>query len=908
MSASVLGRDWELAAVGEFVEACERGPAALAFEGDAGLGKTTLWAAACAAARERGQLVLTCRGDPAEARMGYAVLADLLADVPASDVDALPPPQQEGLNAALLRARPADGAPPDPRAVATGFVSLLERLAGERPVVVAVDDLQWLDASSAEAIRFAGRRVGGPIGFLSARRDSERHIVLRHSAWTRVIALRPLAAEHVRRLVQERTDRVFTRTMLERIGRTADGNPFVALELARALDAGRETFPKSLRELVDARIAGLRAEVLDTLLHAAALTRPRIAWLQRALAGEPVAELLGEAEAAGVVEVELDRVRFAHPLLADGVYAAATGSQRKAAHRRLAVVVEDPEERARHLGLASVEADPQTVAALEAGAAAARARGAPADAADLLELALELGATDPARMTQAAEDRFAAGDTARARALLEPAIASLPRGADRSRAVARLGTIRTRDDGFGEGAVLLEQALAECPAGAARVALTLELAYVLANAGRNADAHRTVAPAVHDATALGDDGLLGEALAVTAMVRFLYGAGLDRAMLTRALALEDHERRTIFSSRPSVVAAILLHWVGDFEAAERTFVAVRQICTDRGEESELVYASRHTAGLACWRGDVERARRIVADGLERAWQLDSRMARALALSDQATVAAWTGDVDSARQAGTEALGLFEQTRSFAGVLVSVGTLGSLELALGAPADAAMWLAEPSAAAAAEVGDPAIVPFVADTVEALAGADRVEEAAALTRWYEARAAALGRPALEALALRCRGILLAADGNAEEAEGFLRRALEAHSRFPIAFEQARTRLVLGRLQRRRRARAAARASLEDAHTAFDSLGAALWAASARTELDQLGLRRSAGVSLTPSERRIAELAATGMTNRAVAAALFVSPKTVEATLSRAYRKLGITSRAQLGMRMSGSIDRG
>lgn len=908
----MLGREVELAAVERFVEGVATGPAGLVVEGDAGIGKTTLWTAACAVAREHGVRVLVCGGAAAEARMGYAALAELLADIDAETIAQLPGPQNDALNTALLRTRPPAGFPPDRRAVATAVVSLLERLAHETPVLVAIDDLQWLDASSADAIRFAARRLTGPIGLLVAQRGTDRSFAgqpfaLRDPDRLHRLTLGAMAAGDIRRLVAQRTGRRFARALLDRIDRTADGNPFVALELARTVDASDDpspvSLPESLRELVDVRIAGLEPDVRDALLLAAALTRARVAWVQQGLGGDlDAAELLGRAEAAGIVHVARGEARFAHPLLARGVYAAADAAERRRAHRRLAGVVDDPEERARHFGLASVQAEPEVVAALSAGAATAIARGAPADAAELLELALNLGAEDPALIIEAAEQHFAAGDSAPARLLLERALKALPAGPRRARALALLGTIRCREDNYAEGAALLEQALAESGPGEARVLLTLELAYVLANAGRNRDALATVDPAVRDAGEIGDPGLLAEALAVTTIVRFLCGHGLDNVALARARELENPDRRTFFQSRPSLIAGILLLWTGALDEAQRLLDGVRERCIERGEESEIVYASRHTAGLACARGDLARAQGIVADGVERAWQLDSRMARALALADQATVGAWTGRVEEAREAAKQSLALFHEIGSFAGALTAIAALGSLELSLGDAEASARWLAGPSAAAAAEVGDPAIVPFVADAVEALVGAGRIDDALPLVDWFETCSAALNRAPLDAIAMRCRGLALATRGDVEAAQDALQRALAAHDRFPIAFERARTLLVLGQLQRRLRARRAARGSLAAARSAFDALGAILWVARADAELARLGLRGGAGNDLTPSEQHIAELAATGLTNRAVAAAVFVSPKTVEATLSRVYRKLGITSRAQLACHMA------
>src|SRR4051794_22912899 len=435
MRGAVVGRDEELTAVERLIDALEDGPAALLLEGEAGIGKTTVWNAGIEAARASGLVVLVCRGSGAEARLGYAALTDLLADVDAEPIAGLPAPQRRALSAALLRAGPAGGPPPDPRAVATGFLTLLEGLAAAgRPLLLAIDELQWLDRSSAAALRFAVRRLRGPVGVLTARRTPPEpapsdELRLRDPELLQTLRLGPLPDAQLHRLLRERGGRTIPPPTLRRIDRVSAGNPFVALEIARALGSdgqeGKDAFPESLRELVAARLAGLEPDVLEALLLAAALTRPRVGAIQRALGRGEAAELLGRAEAAEIVAMTGAEVAFTHPVLAGGVYAGATGPQRRAAHRRLAAVVEGTEERARHLALAATDADPKVIATLDEAAAEARARGAPADAAELLGLAFNLGAEEPPRLITAAESHLAAGDLREAEALAGAAVNAL---------------------------------------------------------------------------------------------------------------------------------------------------------------------------------------------------------------------------------------------------------------------------------------------------------------------------------------------------------------------------------------------------------------------------------------------------------------------------------------------------
>ncbi|MBO0818898.1 MAG: helix-turn-helix transcriptional regulator, partial [Actinobacteria bacterium] len=279
-------------------------------------------------------------------------------------------------------------------------------------------------------------------------------------------------------------------------------------------------------------------------------------------------------------------------------------------------------------------------------------------------------------------------------------------------------------------------------------------------------------------------------------------------------------------------------------------------------------------------------------------------ARALSLTVQANVWAWLGRTDAARAAATEAFTLFEGRGGISiWSLNAIAALGMLELSAGDHRAAAGWLA-PAAAAmiSAGLGEPAAVPLLPDAAEALIGAGRLDDAEPLVARLEDSGRAPDRFWARAVGARCRGLLLAARGDLDSALVAFERALAAHDDLPVDYERGRTLLAAGRLQRRRNARRDADAWLGEAARLFGQVGAAGWAATARAEQARLGMHPAATSQLTATEARVAELAGSGLTNREVAAALLVSPKTVEANLSRAYRKLGIHSRAELGRHLA------
>ncbi|MDP3894546.1 LuxR family transcriptional regulator [Nocardioides sp.] len=907
----VVGRDSQLLAMRQFLVSDEEPPGLLVLIGDPGIGKTTLWQAGLDIATAAGTTVLRCAPNAAEASLAYAALADLAAQIDPGLLDALPTPQRRAFDQVLLRAREPTQAI-DARAVGAALLSLLEELGTTAPVLLAVDDWQWMDLASQDAVGFALRRISTPTSLLVSVRIGHPEVLglLEHDRITR-LEVGPLEPVELHRVLESRFGRTFPRPSLDRLAALSGGNPWFALELARSFDPDdhhhpTRPLPETLGQLVGARLAEVDAPTLGVLRAAAALADARVEHVLLVVDGDDV-ELqrrLEAAEVAGLIEFRGNRIAFTHPLLAAGVLEEIAAPERRDLHRRLAGVVTGVEERAHHLALAAVRAEPETLAALDQAAAHARVRGAPAAAAAFLEHALRLGAITEERRLALIGDWFDAGDVRRARSLAEKAVSTLPAGLHRASVLRLLATIRLHDDSYQEAAALLEEALHEPGAdGRLRGELLVEHIYVLTNLGRILDARARAAEAVAELESLGGPALLARALAASAMTRYLCGEGLDEPARLRSLELEDIEERVPVMLRPRLISALLLAWSGRLDEGRASLRAERQGGLERGAESDVVYAAFHLAIFDCWAGDLASARLVADDSLERARELGSDIARGTARAAQAVVAAYAGEVDEGRAAAREALETFRRGSALSAMVWPTVTLGLVELSIGNHAAAADILSPlVEGARAMGYGEPTAAPYAADAAEAMIGAGRLEKARELVGHLEAEGRRLDRPWALALGARCRALLLAAEGELDSALAAVETALEEHRRLPMPFEQARTHMVLGQVQRRRRQKRASAAAFEQALATFEAMGARLWADRARSELERSTSGRVAGNELSPSEERVAELAATGLTNREMARALGVHPKTVEAHLARVYRKFGIGSRAELGRCMA------
>jgi ATP/maltotriose-dependent transcriptional regulator MalT len=913
---SVSQRPGGTQAATDFLDLAVTRPAGLVLEGEPGIGKTTLWLAVVDQARERGFTVLSARAAQAESVLAYGSLADLLGTVDTGAFTNLPMPQRRALDLVMLRVS-ADGAATDRRAVGAAFLSVVDFLAQDTPVLIAIDDLQWLDRSSLNVTAFVARRIAASVGVLgTVRTDPDGRSA---ASWLQLpepddiarVGLRPLTLGALRAVLSERLNRSLSRRAMVRIHEVSGGNPFYALELARAMDGetiGLDSpLPPTLAELVRARIDELDTDAREALLVVASLAAPTVDLVARAAGTttEQVAAVLGDAESKGIVAIDGHRLRFAHPLLARGVYADATPTRRRALHRRLAEIVEEPELRARHLALAATSSDPVTLQALDEAAAMARVRGAPEAAAELVELAVGLGGETPERRILSATHYMDAGDPGRARAILEQTIKNLEAGALRASALCLLGTVHTFDDSFLEAADLLERGLDETGEDLAlRVQMLITLSFARFNAGDLAAALTSVEEAVTDATRLGQPHLLSQSLSMRVMLQFLRGNGFDAASMGRALELEDRDAAVPSAFRPSVQNGLLLACTGQLEQSHEEMRAMRGRYVEHGEESELIFIDFHTVLLDIWRGDFTEAAVVAEDLMERALELGGDLPLCVGLMSRAAVAAYAGRVDQARSDATEAFAAGQRSASHNLSEWPVTILGFLDVSLGNYQAAATTLQSQVLRLDAAPDGTEIIraSFVSDAVEAMIQLGRLTEAEPIIEMLEHNGTRLDRAWMLAVGARCRAMLLAARGDLGAASLAAHHAMTEHDRLPMPFERARTRLLLGQLQRRQRQKGAAATTLCASLATFEELGTPLWADRARIELARVNVGPAGTAALTPSERRVAELAASGMTNRDVALALFISPKTVEANLARIYRKLDIHSRAELGRRMS------
>jgi DNA-binding CsgD family transcriptional regulator len=923
----ILGRDDELDQVGLFLGSIPTGPSALVLEGAAGIGKTTLWLEGVAAARQNGYLVLTARAAESEARLSYSALGDLFAEVVDEALPSLPTPQRHALEMALLRTE-AHGAPPDQRAVSLASVGVVRTLAAAGPLVVAIDDVQWLDVSSARVLSFVLRRLSDErVGVLVSLRlgsgsKGDPLGIDRALAHVAKLSVGPMPEDPLGRLLRERTGADLPRPVLVRLHRVSNGNPLFALEIARAVvqqgvrpKSGEPLpVPEDLQQLLSARLAALPTSARGPLLAIAATSQPTVDLVLLAAGPDEGSRSgLARAEAAGVVERADGRVRFSHPLLGSTVYVNASPRERRDMHLRLAELIGDPEERARHLALCSDEPDADVARALDEAARHSRARGAPDAAADLTELARQLTPPEDVdalrrRSLKAAEYHFDAGDAARALAVLRDSIASSPPGPDRAEMLYRISSMSWMNlvRGVREPA---QRALEEVGEDRQlRSGLHGTLAWVAFYLGDLDEALGHARESVEYATHVADPATRAEALATLGFVEFLLGRQVE-PLMSEALELQDvvmsqgsWTEVSVYTT-PRSILGLELMWSGRLDEARAVF---EQELAEY--EEHAMYTVRqevlcYLAELECRAGRWSLATDYAAEAMETVVESGQTATQShVALFNQALAAAHLGHVDDARRLATDGVRLALSNDDLFNANWNRAVLGFLELSL-LNFELAHAYLEPVVRYLARMGsaEPAIIPCIPDEVEALVALGRVDEAAPLVGRLEEQAMALDRPWALATAARCRGLLAAARGDLEGAHQALEHALHHHERAQQPFELARSLLVLGQIHRRAKKKRLARENLERARGIFVELGAALWIDRAEAELSRIGGRPSSPLELTATELDVAGLVAEGHTNREVADALFMSPGTVQANLKRIFRKLGVRSRTELAARL-------
>jgi DNA-binding CsgD family transcriptional regulator len=902
MTDGVIGREDELSAVDAFLDRPFDRMRALVLDGPAGIGKSTIWHAGVAGARGRSFEVLVSRPAEAERTLPYVVLSDLFADVEPALMDRLEVPRRRAFESALLRAE--SELPVDPRALGVAILTLLSMLAQRAPVVVAIDDDQWIDASSAATLSFALRRLVNEriLLLLSRRLDHVPAAALEdlvETAEAHRLRVPSLSVGAVQLLVRSRLDRPFPRPTLLRLHEASGGNPFYALELARArtMDPDRDpaapiAVTPSLERLVVSRLDALTPLTRRALLLIAAHGRMSVGLLQALKVSH---NALQPARAATMIETAGGVVSFTHPLLASAVYQDASAQDRRMTHRRLATALEDPVERGRHLALAAEARNGRLAADLESAAVVARERGMPLAAAELAEHALRLTPSERdgdmhRRAMAAARAHLDAGAGSHARAIAADVLARAAPGVQRAEALI----LGSEVEDIGQAVMLLEQALSEAvgaPALEARIhaRLGVEGRAVKGRAWAGRHAHE----ALRLAEQLNDVPLRAETLMTIAFDHFEHGDPQGIEQVEQAHTL--------------VTSLAHPHRVG---WADTSMGWVLTISTEYGRSREWLENQ-----LDYWRERDEQVRSgllwllALTEFWSGRWTLASEYAelvREISLQYEevstdhlspALIALHRGQIAVARGHSERALMLAK------GHLLPQhqAILGVCDLWSGDSAAAVAHLSEADHTADLRGWkEPNIRWWRADLCEALLQVGRAEEAAHLIGDWEAAAARVGRGRAVVHVVRCRGLVAAARGDVATAARLFEQAADRYEAIGDLFSRGRTFLALGTVRLRARQKRDARSAIEAAVATFDALGAQGWAATARAELARVGGRERIE-GLSPSEHRVAELVAQGRTNREIATTLFLGERTVASHLTHIYAKLGVRSRTELARRM-------
>ncbi|MBI5503495.1 MAG: AAA family ATPase [Deltaproteobacteria bacterium] len=907
----LLGRDGELAAIESRLDAIRGGSgSALVILGEAGLGKTALLC--CSRARAADLRVLEVCGTETETHLPYAALLQLLEPILACR-DSLPAPQTAALEGALAL---APSAPGDRFTVCVATLGLLRAAAARQPLLVLVDDAQWLDAASAECVVFAARRLADtPVALIVAVRDDEGMPLGMESLAS--LRLAPLAPGDAHTLVSAAAADL-TASVRDAVVACADGNPLALVEIASSLvpaqRSGRAPLPEPLpaagrvAAVFDRRLRALAKPVREVLLLAAAAHGGDLAMLRRACEGAGLDERgFEEAEAAGFVHLVDGRLRFAHPLLRSAAYHGVSPPRRRAAHRALARVAEGT-RRAWHLAAAATGPDEAAATALAEAAARAAARRGYAEASAAYERAATLTEDNEQRarrLLRACNSRVAAGQMENALALLDQCVAL---GAS----VSFSGrTLHTR-------ALLLM--------GLGKVDTGLELLRSLADAAATtvdaASAAFVTADAAMAALLVGD---LRELLVLgrrasellagqgDALVKAQVGACLSAGLIFRGhvadgrKVLEEVERCVLdvhdqeLALRTHSIITHLRTALEDFEGAHAHAMAVLESLERISAHAARCAPLGHAADAAQRLGHWDLADKQATETIMIAEETANGDALPRALIVRARLAAARGEETSARAAIERAESLIAGHGNITMECYVATARGFLELSLGRAEQAIACLKNAEVLVVERTGliHPTILAWRPDLVEAYVMTGRLDEAAAVADGLDVEARQFGGAAGLALSARCAGLLAVQDWDRH-----FQRSLEFQDTRPMPFERARTLLLYGGRLHRSRRRHEARAMLREAEEIFASLGAVPWRERASAELRAAGAkRRQPSVvrsgALTAQELRVAAAVARGSTLREVASNLFLSPKTVDSHLRQVYAKLDIHSRAKLAL---------
>lgn len=906
----LVGRTDECARVDRLlVDVRDGSSGVLVVRGEAGMGKTALLARAAAQAGD--MTVLSASGYESESEMPFAGLYDLLRPV-LSGLDRLPRPQAAALAGALAVGPPVDS---DRFTVCAATLSLLAAAASDGPLLARVDDLQWLDTSSRQALLFAARRLqaDGVALLLASREPEDRQL---DYAGLPQLRLAGLSREAARALLGREK---LSATAVDQLYDATGGNPMAMLEIPGLLDSdtltGHAPVPvgASLDEALHRRIAGLPKPTRHALLVAAASETAGLATLQAALGGLDLdLEALAAAELADVVHITPERVAFTHPLLRSVAYHRASSVHRRQAHLALADAFarldgeRAADQRAWHLGAGWLEADDEVAGLLADAAHRARRRGAYPAAARAFTQAARLTEDLEARarhLERAAQASHMSGAVQRADELLARALEVTRDPVTRAGIQHRRGFVQMwRQAPPQARALLLREADAVADRDPWRAMRMRTDAAVPAMMAGDLPA---ALEAVEEAAARARDAQLTPP-PFTTVVHGVALATLGRRDESETVlhGLEQWQRAAhpVRDAQELLFVALVRIWHERFAEAATLLRTVVDATRRASALGVLPYALGISCELDYRLGRWSQASAAATESIRLADETGQR--NAYARYYLARIEAARGNEDACRE---HLQATVDRARRY-----DIGCLdtyvasgrGLLELSLGRPDDAVTALEEAAALAGRQhLAEPAVVQWEPNLIEALVRAGRTDEAARRSADLAARVDPLRQRWAAGGLARCRGLV--ADDDEFDAHFADAAALLAD----LPFEHARTQLCLGERLRRRRQRADARGPLSEALATFERLDARAWTARTRAELEATGAATRSEAppvagGLTPQELQVALTVAAGATNSEAAAALFLSPKTVEYHLTHIYRKVGVSSRTELAEVMAGS----
>jgi DNA-binding NarL/FixJ family response regulator len=907
----LVGRGAELDRVREFLSRGQEGPRAMIIRGEAGIGKTSLWRAAIDSDDVRQLRVLSMRCVEAELPLGLAGLADLLQDAFPVVADELADHERSTL-AVAIGLEPPQERPREAIALPRAFLAVLRALSRDVPVLVAIDDVQWLDAPSARVLSFAARRLGDTcVEVLVTLRDGwVDPLGLANTFGDRYeeVHLGSLSLGALSHLIRTRLGVRIPRPLLARVYDASGGNPMFALEFARAVEEGGGShlgpvpIPNSLQELVRARL-DQQPDVRRLLAIVAACDHPTPAFL--AAVDSSAAALIEVAVDAGLLAIGEDNtVRFTHPLLASASYAELRPSDRRAVHTEIAQVLDDVEAQARHFALGKSGPDESVASLLDDAAARARARGAPETAAELAEEAVRSTPTGDAELDQrtfsVAEYLAAAGRSVNATEWVDKLLTTELTGPLRAQALILRCWLEHDIDAAGP---ILDEAFEHVGDQAtprAHLFLLRSSYYTYLEDLDLAASSAAAREALATAERAGDPVLLAAALALVADRADLAGHP-DDGLLERATALEDAS-----GSMPGFTTARerlgnVLFRRGDLSEARRQFETVIEKALRVGAAAACYRAAAHLFDVEWRAGNWQLAERCLEDAWSGAVEdLGDQWARAELPERRARLCALRGEVDHARKRVAEGIEGAERIHWAFLAKKNRWVLGFLELSLGEPERAWQVLEDVSRTPAR--GSLEVLEAVADAVEALVALDRLDEAVELLTTLREEAVSRDHRWAAAAAERGNALLSIARGDLAAAVIAAESAADGFESISFPLDQGRALFVAGEALRRSGNRSLAAENIEAAKEIFARVGAVLWIERAEAELRRARPRPRRDRDLTSAERRVAALAASGKTNREIAAQLFTTEGTVEKHLTRIYRKLGVRSRTELARRVA------